>query len=40
MQVCQKWGAILESKAVQKLSLEKNLFIKKGSPKLIFLNDI
>ena len=36
----QKLGLILESKVVQKLSLEKNVFNKKGSPKLIFLDEI
>ena len=30
---------ILESKVVQKLSLEKNVFTEKWSPKLIFFND-
>ena len=35
----QKLGLILESKVVQKLSLEKNVFNKKWSPKLIFLDD-
>ena len=35
----QKLGIILESKVVQKLSLEKNVFNKKVSPKLIFLYD-
>ena len=35
----QNLGLILESKVVQKLSLEKNGFNKKCSPKLIFLND-
>jgi len=35
----QKLGLILESKVVQKLSLEKNVFNKKGSPKLIFLDE-
>ena len=35
----QKLGLILESKVVQKLSLEKNGFNKKCSPKLIFLNE-
>ena len=35
----QKLGLILESKVVQKLSLEKNVFNKKWSPKLIFLNE-
>ena len=32
-------GMILENKVVQKLKLEKNIFYKKWSPKLIFLND-
>ena len=36
----QKLGLISESKVVQKLSLEKNVFNKKWSPKLIFLDDI
>ena len=36
--VCQKLGMILENKVVQKLKLEKNVFYKKWSPKLIFLN--
>ena len=36
----QKLGLILESKVVQKLSLEKNVFNKKCSPKLIFLDEI
>ena len=35
----QQLGLILESKMVQKLSLEKNVFTKKWSLKLIFLND-
>ena len=35
--ICQKFGMILETKVVQKLKLEKNLFTKKM--KLIFLND-
>ena len=35
----QKLGITLESKVVQKLSLEKNVFTKKWSPKLLFLND-
>ena len=39
MSVHQKLGIILESKVVQKLSLEKNIFTKKWSPKLIFLNE-
>ena len=33
--VRQKLGMILENKAVQKLKLEKNIFYKKWSPKLI-----
>ena len=37
--VYQKLGMILESKVVQKLRLEKNVFNKNWSPKLIFLND-
>ena len=37
--VRQKLGMILENKVVQKLKLEKNVFYKKWSPKLIFLND-
>ena len=37
--VCQKLGMILENKVVQKLKLEKKVFYKKWSPKLIFLND-
>ena len=37
--VCQKLGMILENKVVQKLKLEKNVFYKEWSPKLIFLND-
>jgi hypothetical protein len=36
----QKLGLILEIKVVQKLNLEKNVFNKKGSPKLIFLDEI
>ena len=39
MSVHQKLSIILESKVVQKLSLEKNVFTKKWSPKLIFLNE-
>ena len=39
MMVGQKLGMILENKVVQKLKLEKNVFYKKWSPKLIFLND-
>jgi len=38
MSVHQKLGIILESKVVQKLNLEKNVFTKKWSPKLIFLD--
>ena len=38
MSVRQKLGVILESKAVQKLRLEKKVFTKKWSPKLIFLD--
>ena len=37
--VRQKLGMILGNKVVQKLKLEKNVFNKKWSPKLIFLND-
>ena len=37
--VRQKLGIILENKVVQKLKLEKNVFYKKWSPKLIFLNE-
>ena len=37
--VRQKLGMILENKVVQKLELEKKSFLKKWSPKLIFLND-
>ena len=39
MSVRQKLGMILENKVVQKLKLEKNVFYKKWSPKLTFLND-
>ena len=35
--VRQKMGMILENKVVHKLKLEKNVFHKKWSPKLIFL---
>ena len=35
--VRQKLGMILENKVVQKLKLEKHVFYKKRSPKLIFL---
>jgi hypothetical protein len=37
--VRQKLGMILENKVVQKLKLEKTVFYKKLSPKLIFLNE-
>ena len=37
--VRQKLGMILENKVVQKLKSEKNVFYKKLSPKLIFLNE-
>ena len=37
--VCQKLGMILENKVAQKLKLEKNVFNKKWSPKLIFLDE-
>ena len=40
MTVCQKLGVILQSKVVQKLSLEKNAFDKKCSPVWIFLDEI
>ena len=40
MSVHQKLGIILESKMVQKLSLEKNVFTQKWSYKLIFLNEM
>ena len=40
MSVCQKLGIILENKVFQKLSLEKNVFTKRWSPNLIFLNEI
>ena len=39
MTVCQKLGMILGNKVVQKLKLENNVFNKKWSSKLIFLND-
>ena len=39
MTVRQKLGMILENKGVQKLKLENNVFNKKWSPKLIFLNE-
>ena len=37
--VRQKLGMILENEEVQKLPLEKNIFYKKWSPLLIFLNE-
>ena len=37
--VRQKLDMILENKVVQKLKLEKNVFYKKWSPKMIFFND-
>ena len=37
--VRQKLGMILENKLVQKLKLEKNVFHKNSSPKLISLHD-
>ena len=40
MSVHQKLGILLVNKVVQKLSREKNVFNKKGSPKLIFLDEI
>ena len=39
MSVRQKLGVILESKVVHKLSLEKKVFNKKWSPKLIFFDN-
>ena len=39
MSVRQKLGVIFESKAVQKLSLEKKVITKKWSPKLILLDN-
>ena len=39
MPVCQKLGMVLENKVVQKLKLEKKVFYKKWSTKLIFLNE-
>ena len=38
MSVHQKLGVILEGKVVQKLSLEKKVFNRKWSSKLIFLD--
>ena len=40
MLVRQKLGVILEIKVLQKLSLEKNVFTIKWSPKLICLDEI
>ena len=40
MTICRKFGVILESTVVQKLSLEKKVFNKQWSPKLIFLDKI
>ena len=40
MSVRQKLSIILGNEVVQKLSLEKNVFNKNWSPKLIFLNKI
>ena len=40
MSVHQKLDIILENKVVQKLTIEKNVFSKRWSPKLIFLNEI
>ena len=39
MSAHQKLGIILENKKIRKLNLEKNVFTKKWSLKLIFLND-
>ena len=39
MSVHQKLDMILENKVVEKLSLEKNVFNKKWSLKLIILNE-
>ena len=39
MPVRQKMGMVLENKVVQKLKLEKKVFYKKWSTKLIFLNE-
>ena len=38
--VHQNLGMILGNKVVQKLKLEKNISLKKWSPKLIFLNEV
>ena len=40
MSVCQKLGVIFKINVVQKFSLEKNVFDKKWSPELIFLDEI
>ena len=40
LSVRQKLGVILGNKVVEKLSLEKNAFTKKWSPKMIFLGEI
>ena len=40
MMVRQKLGIILENRVVQKLKLEKNVFHKKCSHKMIFLNEM
>ena len=37
--VHQNLGMVLENKVVLKLKLRKNVFYKKFSPKLIFLNE-
>ena len=39
MSLHQKLDIILQNKVVRKLNLEKNVFNKKWSPKLIFLNE-
>ena len=39
MSVRQKLGVILLSRVVQKFSLEINVFTKKWSPKVIFLDE-
>ena len=39
MSAHQKLVIILESKEVQKLSLEENVFTKEWSPRFIFLNE-
>ncbi len=40
MSVCQKLDIILVSKVFQKLSLEINVFTKKWSSKVIFLDEM